>query len=165
MVENTTIDSDGNATGDESDDEDVAEKINSSLMIVDTYRSLNGIVIRTNVKTNISNLKDAVKESKIKLAMPVAEGYTMQGVYLENEEFDSEESALSLTTSEDGNMFLVSILEDTTSENFERDYTLVFVLEGSNEVTELSLELEVSVTFEDEDGEFVNIYDMEEFRI
>ena len=150
VVENTTIDSDDDATGDESDDEDVAEKINSSLMIVDTYRSLNGIVIRTNIKSNIINLKDAVKESQIKLAMPVAEGYTMQGVYLENEELDSEESALSLTTSEDGNMFFVSILDDTTSENFERDYTLVFVLEGSNEVTELSLELEVAVTFEDE---------------
>ena len=150
VVENTTIDSDDDATGDESDDEDVAEKINSSLMIVDTYRSLNGIVIRTNIKSNVINLKDAVKESQIKLAMPVAEGYTMQGVYLENEELDSEESALSLTTSEDGNMFFVSILDDTTSENFERDYTLVFVLEGSNEVTELSLELEVAVTFEDE---------------
>lgn len=162
VVENTTIDSDGDATGDdESDDEDVAEIINSSLKIVDTYRSLNGIVIRTNIKSNIINLKDAVKESKITLAMPVAEGYTVQGVYLENEDLDSEESALSLTTSEDSNMFFVSVLNDTTSENFECDYTLVFVLEGEGEVTELSLELEVAVTLGEENilSDLVNLYE------
>lgn len=151
VVENTTIDSNGEATDDnDSDVEDVAEKINSSLKIVDTYRSLNGIVIRTNIKSDGINLKDAVKESKITVAMPLAEGYTVQGVYLENEDIDSEESALSLTTSEESDMFFVSILNDTTSENFECDYTLVFVLEGTGEVTELSLELEVALIFEGE---------------
>lgn len=149
VVENTTIGSDDNATGNDSVDEDVAEIINSSLHIIDAYRSLNGIVVKTNIKANAENLKDAVKESKINLAIPVAEGYIINQVLLEHGD-DSKEDEPAITTSQVDNNFFVSILNDTTSENFECDYTVVFVFEGAGEVTELSLELEVVLTYEDE---------------
>ena len=147
-VENTTTD-DATGTDNSAKNEEVAdEKINSTLKIFDAYRSLNGIVIKANIVCEIENLKDAVKESKINLAIPVAEEYTAKNVYLEDVLPLSETSVLKSLN--EGENFVVSILDDITSEKIEYEYKFVFIFDNACEVSELSLDFDVALTYKDD---------------
>ena len=145
VVENTITDE---ATGDEESnvDEVLVEELKSSLEIVDAYRSLNGVIIRTNIYCEMENLKDTVKESGLNLAMPVVEGYTIENVYLED--VSAVEETCNYSFSQEGNDFVINILNDTALEEFKYKYTVVYVLNGTGEVDELSLDLEVALTYE-----------------
>ena len=148
-VENTTTD-DATGTDSSAKNEEVAdEKINSTLKIFDAYRSLNGIVIKANIVCEIENLKDAVKESKINLAIPVAEEYTAKNVYLEDVLPLSETSVLKSLN--EGDCFVVSILDDITSEKIEYEYKFVFLFDNACEVSELSLDFDVALTYKDDE--------------
>ena len=148
VIENTIT---SETTGDDESDVDevLVEELKSSLKIVDAYRSLNGVVIRTNIYCEMENLKDTVKESGLNLAMPVVEGYTIENVYLED--VSPVDETCNYSFSQEGNDFVINILNDTASEEFKYKYTVVYVLNGTGEVDELSLDLEVALTYEEGD--------------
>ena len=124
-----------------------SEILNSEVKIVDSFRYLDGVVVRAEFNNSLINLKHVVESLKFELIKPKVEGYTLEKVYIEDMELASDDSIHNVYETP-GSIAIDVSGEDAVVE-CNHKYTFVFVFKGTGEFTNLTFDMNAHLVYKD----------------
>lgn len=123
------------------------ETLNSEINIVNSYRYLNGVIVRAEFNNTISNLKHVVESLKVNISKPQVEGYVLDQIYVERLDLASDDSIYSFY--ENTNGITIDVSGEDAIDECSHKYTIVYVFKGAGEFKNLSFNIDTHVTYKD----------------
>ena len=123
------------------------ETLNSEINIVNSYRYLDGVIVRAEFNNTISNLKHVVESLKVNISKPQVEGYVLDQIYVERLDLASDDSIYSFY--ENTNGITIDVSGEDAIDECSHKYTIVYVFKGAGEFKNLSFNIDTHVTYKD----------------
>ena len=123
------------------------ETLNSEINIVNSYRYLDGVVVRVEFNNSLTNLKHVVESLKVNISKPKAEGYILDQIYVEKLDLASDDSVYNYY--ETANGITIDVSGEDAIDECNHKYTIVYVFKGEGEIKNLSFDIDAHLTYKD----------------
>lgn len=124
-----------------------SETLSSDVKVVDSFRYLDGVVVRAEFNNSLINLKHVVESLKFELVKPKVEGYTLEKVYIEEMELASDDSIHNVY--ETSGSIAIDVSGEDAVVECNHKYTFVFVFKGTGEFTNLIFDMNAHLVYKD----------------
>lgn len=138
----------------ENDDETITDEeldenevFNPEIKILDSYRYLEGVIVRAEITNEISNLKHVLESLKVEISKPGMEGYSLEQVYIEELELASDDSIYNIY--DNSNNFVIEVSGENSVLECRHTYTVVFVYKGTGEFSNMTFDLNAHLVYKD----------------
>ena len=168
VIENTVVDDSNDLNQDDNvveniitsdeieEDEELEEVIESEelitlVKILENYKTLDGLVLKAEISSNVTNLKDVILSSKDVIKLPVLDGYTIEKVYLTGDMITEESEGYTADIT--NNEITIDVNnEEKPVEHYTREYIVTIVYTGSSEVENYEFNYSTSIVYENLEG-------------
>ena len=137
---------------DEEEEEVIeSEELITLVKILENYKTLDGLVLKAEISSNVTNLKDVILSSKDVIRLPVLEGYTIEKVYLTGDMI-TEESEGYIADITNNEIIIDVNNEEKPVEHYTREYIVTIVYTGFSEVENYEFNYSTSIVYENLEG-------------
>ena len=141
--------------GEAKETQDVEESYEAKLNIQNSYRYQGGVVLEGIITLNVRNLEGYIESADYEITLDEIKGYTVKNIFVESVETFEEES--DETHSVKDNTITGRVTYDGVSNTAKYEIKTTFVLEGTDDLNGISLNVNEKIVREDKslfEGEF-----------
>ena len=161
VIENTIVDDSNNLNQDDDvveniiisdeirEDEEVieSEELITLVKILENYKILDGLVLKAEISSNVTNLKDVILSSKDVIKLPVLDGYTIEKVYLTGDMITDESEGYTADIT--NNEITIDVNnEEKPVEHYTREYIVTIVYNGFSEIKNFEFNYSTEIDYE-----------------
>lgn len=135
--------------------QDVEESYEAKLNIQNSYRYQGGVVLEGTITLDVKNLEGYIESADYEIALNEIKGYTVKNIFVESVETFEEES--DETHSVKDSKITGRVTYDGVSNTAKYEIKTIFVLEGTDDLSDISLNVNEKIVREDKslfEGEF-----------